>query len=105
MLAAQQQYGYRHGIMIFPATGFYELTIDPWAPPGQRARLAALPVPALPTGTVLHGVGLSPDGSRLAVSSSVIGTHRHGSFQSRLRVFDLRTGSARTRYAPGFAAW
>jgi hypothetical protein len=84
-----------------PASRFFRLTIDPAAPVlAERAHLAALPVPPEPRGT-LAWFALSPDGSRLAVSSTRWVQAKVG--HPQLSVFDLRTASRRTwNIPPGF---
>jgi hypothetical protein len=77
----------------YPATRFYLLRINPAAPAGHKAVLAALPVPVVPAGFVPSGVALSPDGTRLAVLTCPnVGTCP----ASRLVIYDLATGTSRT---------
>ena len=90
------------GSTEFPASKFFRLTIDPTAPVrAERAHLAALPVPREPRGTVVWSA-LSPDGSKLAVSSTRTQAKvRH----PQLSVFNLRTATRRTwKTPPGFGA-
>ena len=93
VLAAQQPAFISQG---YPATRFYLLRIHPFAAPGQRAVLTALPVPVGQAGTVPFGIALSPDGTRFADLSCP----EMGPCSARLHVYDLRSGTSRSWSVP-----
>jgi hypothetical protein len=93
---------------FLPVTTFFKLTIDPSAAsPAGRARLTALPIPAPAAGVIFLGLALSPDGTRLAVST---GGKQVGKriIAPQVRVCNLRTGAVKswtTRAAAGGLFW
>jgi hypothetical protein len=97
VLAAQKADRPAPGRLIAPPTRFFKLTIHPLAAtPAQRARLTALPVPAVPRNVFFLDFGLSPDGSKLAVTSTGWKTRANPAGTAEVRIFDLRTGAGRT---------
>jgi len=96
VLAAQKVRRPSKNPVIFSPTRFFKLTIHPSAAaPAQRAQLTALPVPALARNVFFLDFALSPDGSKLAVSSTDWKTRPQLAGVAKVRVFDLRTGAAR----------
>jgi hypothetical protein len=93
VLAAQQSAFISQG---YPATRFYLLRIHPFAAPGQRAVLTALPVPVVPAGTIPFGIALSPDGTRFAELSCA----EIGPCPARLHVYDLGSDASRSWTVP-----
>jgi hypothetical protein len=97
VLAAQKAFRPVKGALIAPPTRFFELTIHPSAAtPAQRVRLTALPVPAVPRNVFFLGFAMSPDGSKLAVTSTGWKTRANPAGIAEVRVSDLRTGAGRT---------
>ena len=76
---------------MLPRT-WYLLRLAPAAPaaPG-RAALTRLPVPATPAGSVVTGMALSPDASKLAVSLQA--DPYHPGYRQSLRVYSVATGA------------
>jgi hypothetical protein len=93
VLAAQGQVRTPITLSGVPATGFYLLKIDPTATAASRTTLGPLPV-RLSKGTVLNGMAVTPDGTRLAVTTT--SSRQPGLIAPRLHVFDLVTGTERT---------
>jgi hypothetical protein len=73
---------------------FYQLRISS---SGQISALSPLPVPALPAGTYLSGLALTPDGRKLAVATQT-GRPRPG---PEIQVDTLATGAQRVWTWPG----
>jgi hypothetical protein len=66
---------------------------------GAEQSLARLAVPALPNGTAVTGLALSPDGSKLAVAVDSATSGRPG--LQEIGVYTLATGAFRTWFANG----
>jgi hypothetical protein len=97
VLAAQKAYRPVKGALPTPPTTFFKLTIHPSAAsPAQRVRLTALPVPAVARNVFFLDFALSPDGSKLAVSSAGWKTRANPAGFAEVRVSDLRTGDGRS---------
>jgi hypothetical protein len=81
-------------------TRFYELKVTA---EGQPSGLAALPVRPVPAGEGVHGIALTPDGTRLAVVIQKTGTQGGvpAVEQEAIEVADLATGVGRTWTIPG----
>jgi hypothetical protein len=85
------------GTVTTPPTRFFKLTIHPLAAtPAQRVQLTALPVPAVGRNVSFLDFALSPDGSKLAVTSTGWKTRANPAGIAEVRVSDLRTGVGRT---------
>ena len=65
-------------------------------PSRHRITLTALPIPAIPSDGRLNGLALSPDGSRLAVSTTLRRSEQ-------LRVYSLTSGAAKVWRQPSVA--
>jgi hypothetical protein len=75
---------------MLPRT-WYLLRLAPSAPAAPvRATLTRLPVPATPAGSVVTGMALSPDASKLAVSLQA--DRYHPGYRQSLRVYSVATG-------------
>jgi hypothetical protein len=85
----------------YPPTKLYLLRLNPSARPGNQMRLTALRVPLLPgvRGYQQCWFALSPNGHLLAAISSTTATAN----PTKLRVFNLVTGSSRTWLLPAWA--
>jgi hypothetical protein len=98
VLAAEKLVRYPVQEPDLPQTKFFILRLDPGRHnPAQRARLTALPIPAIRADNSANQVvdfALSPDGTHLAVLSTNIVT-------SALSVFDVATGARRSWNVPG----
>jgi hypothetical protein len=83
-------------------TRFYELKVSA---AGQPSGLAALPVPPVPAGQAVHGIALTPDGTRLAMVIQKTGMQGTMPVVKRetIEVVNLATGAARTWSHPGDA--
>jgi len=66
---------------------------------GAEESFTRLVLPALPTGTAVTGLALSPDGSKLAVEWGPSTNGRTGLLE--IRVYTLATGASRTWFATG----
>ncbi len=69
---------------------------------GAEESLTRLALAALPSGTAVTGLALSPDGSKLAVEVDTGRTLQPGRLE--IRVYTLATGASRTWLANGLAA-
>jgi hypothetical protein len=101
VLGVRRAEPFQHGLSMLGGVGptmFYRLVLSR---SGKPAALAALPTP--PVSGYINGFALSPDGSKLAVTSSPLVRVRHGRPPpqvSRLQVFTLATGAERDWVGP-----
>lgn len=96
VLAAQRRARFQGDQAHDPATRFFLLRIDPRAATAsQRATLTALPIPEEPKGVDLNDIAVSPDGSKLAVTSTSNITVGQVA-APRLHVFNMATGAERS---------
>lgn len=57
----------------------------------HAARLTRLPIPATPNGTLIFGIAVSPDGTKLAVAQASKASAAHGT--EFVRIYSVRTGA------------
>jgi hypothetical protein len=109
VLAAQRWWAIGRGTAGLPAeeldgtaaTKFFRLLINPAT---RSARLTALPLPEKPQAEQVAGIGLSPDGSKLALALRDVTGPGNAPRGPGIQVITLATGAARDWVWPG-AGW